>query len=532
MIPAMLRLLPPALLRPLCRLAACRSGNAAILLGLGMPMLIGGAGLGVDTAQWYLWKRELQFAADQAAIAGAYAKAADEAGTGYIARAQQEYAANVSVVADFDTVPAVSLADYDGGTANSILVTVSATRALPFSSFLTGAATTVAVRAQAIYEPGTTYRPCLMALDPHAPDAMLFNGNVTVVATCGVGALSDHETSVTKLGGSGMVDVTFVVTAGNIDDQHNHFDTEEVIVHSGDLSDPYAGLTPPNNATPRTLTCPAANNKYTADETVTIKAEYAYFKGKNKNSLTPYGHPNPKPTTTTTTVTAGKTFNSEPVYSQSTANPTYIQVSGSGNDAVWERETLTTVKSYANIVAPGSGPATALPGTYTSFTISCDTILSSGVYVLDGATLQMAGQHRISGTGVMIVLKNGAGIQISGGSEIDLTAMNESQLIAAGVPSADAARMLGMLIFEDPDSPGTTGNQLTGNSTQILNGVVYLPNSDLKIAGTPRGTSQCMVLASLTLQIAGTTDLTTLCPTNVTPNAAIAEVRDVVRLVG
>ncbi|MBC7158429.1 MAG: hypothetical protein H5U21_00045 [Porphyrobacter sp.] len=527
------RLLPSAALRPLRRLAACRSGNAAILMGLGMPMLIGGAGLGVDTAQWYLWKRELQFAVDQAAIAGAYAKAADEAGTGYIDRAQQEYEANVSVVAGFDTVPVVSLADYDGGTANSIRVTASATQTLPFSSFLTGAATTVAVEARAIYEPGTTYRPCLMALDPHAADAMLFNGNVTVVATCGVGALSDHESSVTKLGGSGVVDVTFVVTKGNIDDQHNHFDTEEVIVHSDDLADPYDELTPPTNATPRTLTCPASNNKYTADETVTIRAEYSYFKGKNKNSLTPYAYSDPKPTTTTNTVTTGKTFNSQPANSQSTAKPTYAPVPGSGNDGVWESETLTTTTSYANIVAPGSGPAAALPGTYTSFTISCDTILSSGVYVLDGvgATLKMAGQHRISGTGVMIVLKNGAGLQISGGSEIDLTAMSEDQLIAAGVPSADVAGMLGMLIFEDPDSPGATGNQLTGNSTQILNGVVYLPNSDLKIAGTPRGTSQCMVLASLTLQIAGTTDLTTLCPANVTPNAAIGEVRDVVRLV-
>ena len=54
---------------------------------MGMPMLIGGAGLSVDTAQWYLWQRELQFAVDQAAIAGAWAKAADENGTSYIVRA-------------------------------------------------------------------------------------------------------------------------------------------------------------------------------------------------------------------------------------------------------------------------------------------------------------------------------------------------------------------------------------------------------------------------------------------------------------
>ena len=39
------------------RLRECRSGNSAMLVAMGMPMLIGGAGLGVDMSQWYLWKR-------------------------------------------------------------------------------------------------------------------------------------------------------------------------------------------------------------------------------------------------------------------------------------------------------------------------------------------------------------------------------------------------------------------------------------------------------------------------------------------
>jgi Flp pilus assembly protein TadG len=46
------------------RLLASRGGNAALIVALGMPALIGGAGLAVDTAQWYMWKRELQFAVD------------------------------------------------------------------------------------------------------------------------------------------------------------------------------------------------------------------------------------------------------------------------------------------------------------------------------------------------------------------------------------------------------------------------------------------------------------------------------------
>jgi len=514
-------------------LARCRAGNAALLLALGMPMVIGGAGLGIDTAQWYLWKRELQFAADQAAIAGAWAEAADSSSDLYKVRALQEYHANAGLVADFDAEPSVSLVGYAGGTANSVLVTASATRALPFSSMLTGSSATVAVRAQAIYEPGATYRPCLLALDRSAANALLFNGTVDVVATCGVGSLSSHASSVAKWGGSGRIDVGFVVTAGNIDDAHGHFADEERQVNATNLSDPYEGLEPPDNPVARSLSCPPSGNKYTADETVRVKAEYAYFTGSNKNRLSPYSYPDPKPTTLSAGTTEfGKSFNRAPQDSQVVGNPSLTQIPGGGNDTIWESETLTTITTYSNIIAPGAPPTPALPGTYTDFTIHCDTVLSSGVYVLDGTTLQMSGQHRISGTGVMIVLRNGAGVQISGGSEIDLTAMSETQLIAAGVPSADVGRMLGMLIFEDPDSPGAANNQLTGTSTQILNGVVYMPSSELKVAGTPRGTSQCMVLATKTLQFAGTVDISTLCPANVTPNAAIADTKNHVRLVG
>ena len=56
------------------RLRHSTSGHATLLTALSMPMLIGGAGLGVDLSQWYLWKREFQFAVDQAAVAAAWAR--------------------------------------------------------------------------------------------------------------------------------------------------------------------------------------------------------------------------------------------------------------------------------------------------------------------------------------------------------------------------------------------------------------------------------------------------------------------------
>jgi len=47
-------------------------GNVLALTAVGLPILLGCAALAVDTAQWVFAKRELQAAADAAAIAGVY----------------------------------------------------------------------------------------------------------------------------------------------------------------------------------------------------------------------------------------------------------------------------------------------------------------------------------------------------------------------------------------------------------------------------------------------------------------------------
>jgi hypothetical protein len=171
------------------------------------------------------------------------------------------------------------------------------------------------------------------------------------------------------------------------------------------------------------------------------------------------------------------------------------------------------------------------PGTYTSFHVECDTALAGGVYVIDGGLLKIEAQHKLSGAGVMFVLKNGAGLQVAGGAELNLSPMTESQLIATGVPAADAARMVGMLVFEDPNSAGARGNKLTGNSSSVLSGVVYMPNSSLTLTGTSRGTSHCLMIAVKTLEFGGTTNLDSLCPDGVQPTGPVRTKRSVVRLV-
>src|ERR1043165_5103434 len=51
-----------------------KRGNALVIAGAALPLVIGSAGLASDTIQWVLLKRQLQRAADSAAIAGVYAR--------------------------------------------------------------------------------------------------------------------------------------------------------------------------------------------------------------------------------------------------------------------------------------------------------------------------------------------------------------------------------------------------------------------------------------------------------------------------
>src|SRR3954466_11833906 len=59
-----------------------RRGNALAIACACMPLVIGAAGLATDTIAWTLWKRQLQRAADSAAFAGAYDRAASTNPTG------------------------------------------------------------------------------------------------------------------------------------------------------------------------------------------------------------------------------------------------------------------------------------------------------------------------------------------------------------------------------------------------------------------------------------------------------------------
>jgi len=518
------------------------SGNTMVIVAAGMPALIGGAGFAVDMSQWYMWKSELQYAVDQAAIAGAYARTSDETEADYETRAEQEYAANLSKTSEFASDPEVSLANWAAGTNNSVVVTATATETLPFTSFLTGDSTTVRVSSQAAFEEGVTYTSCLIAVDPDAEGAITIGGSAEFIAGCGIAALSDDPEAI-KVNGNPVIDAGWLISAGGIDDW---FDTSDdtVLENQTGLVDPFAELTPPENTTPRTYSCPTGRSttRYMADTVVTrTQTTYAYFKksGNTYTSVTytgSYRKSDSDTSTTASNVSLSSLPASETVVN-GPSNSNYDWIDGTGNNKVYERKTTTVTTTYTNARAvttsEESGAAVLSPGTYSDLRLSCDTVFTSGIYVIDGGDLEIHSQYNVTGSGVMFVLKNGAGLIINGGSSVNLTAMTVSELETAGVSPAAAIKLAGMLIFEDPNSSGNTGNKLNGNSTTVLNGTVYLPVSNLDLRGSAGVTSQCLMLVASTITLSGNVAMESFCPANMNADEdeSVLTTNDRVRLV-
>lgn len=410
-----------------------------MLTAIAMPALIGGAGMAVDTAQWYLWKRELQHSVDQAAIGGAWALTNPASENKYRTRALQEFSANLDITQHLASQPEVSLASFGDGDNNSVVVVATASKRLPFSGFLLKSPAVVRARAQASFAEGKNYHACLIATTDTGTGVDI-GGNATVNAECGIAALSCDEGAV-QIDGSATVKTDSIATCGTADVPEDNQDVVAEGVRG--LKDPYAGLIPPTNPTPQNYSCKSTG-------------------GKHKTNV-----------------------------------------------------------------------ATLNAGTYSGgITVKCSTVFNPGIYVIDGGVLDLSANYNVTGTNVMFVLKNGATIKFGGegnDNSISLTPMQAGDFLGSAYQS-NADRYAGILVFEDPNNNPQQTHTLTGNSSSLIEGVIYLPDGELKVLGTANVASQCLQITAYKIRIAGNADLETLCPTDET-NSAGSSVASV-RLVG
>src|SRR4051812_14859016 len=132
------------------RLIKDRRGNALVIAAACLPLVVGAAGLASDTIQWTLWKRQLQRAADSAAIAGVYDRVNSGTTDTVATTVSHDLSLNLhtffSLKAGF---PTVSFPANSGVKTDQVRVALALQRSLPFSSMFMSAAPTITANATA-----------------------------------------------------------------------------------------------------------------------------------------------------------------------------------------------------------------------------------------------------------------------------------------------------------------------------------------------------------------------------------------------
>ncbi len=172
------------MLKWLRRLRRNEKGNVLIILAACMPLLVGAAGLATDTIQWSLWKRQLQRAADSAAIAGVYERNVAEGGTVRVLEVIQRDLALNQHAGTLSEVPILSYPANVPGTGsvsrkNQVSVTLRTKKSLAFSSFFLSSPPVIEARSTAASVAGGG-EYCVIALDSNKVVGIDVAGNTTV----------------------------------------------------------------------------------------------------------------------------------------------------------------------------------------------------------------------------------------------------------------------------------------------------------------------------------------------------------------
>lgn len=241
------------------------SGNTLILTAAAMPLLIGSAGLATDTVEWALWKRQLQKAADSAAVAGVYARMAG-----------QDVTKAVCYDVDPTTIPSGMLPTGCSATANSnapnnnrtgltllkapvidtaatvpanctgcdhaVSVQLQVKKALPFSSFFMSAAPVITANATAAAINAGNY--CVVSLENTNTTGITAGGNTSVDFGCGMITNSTSLDAAIAFGSS-SVRATPVAAVGGLDTTDNWASGTTLLPYTVAQPDPFGSVNPP-----------------------------------------------------------------------------------------------------------------------------------------------------------------------------------------------------------------------------------------------------------------------------------------------
>lgn len=233
------------MLRLLKKLRRNERGNVLILAGLSMPLIVGSAGLAVDTVQWALLKRQLQRAADSAALAGVYATVQGSAGQ--TAAQAVDYELNIGTPLSPSRRNATGIAltatnravSYPAGAAwtNPVRVELTLDQAPLFSSMFIPSVTVAAGATAATISTGVY---CVVSLINTSSTGISASGNADIDMGCGMITNSTSLTAAIATGSS-SVNATPIAAVGSIAASTN-WNGAELLPFTVKQNDPYASV--------------------------------------------------------------------------------------------------------------------------------------------------------------------------------------------------------------------------------------------------------------------------------------------------
>ena len=429
-----------------------RRGNVLAIMGAGLPVLIGAAGLASDTIQWALWKRQLQRGADSAAFAGVYAKmtgktvdnCSNVAGATYAQPVAWDVKKNSkdSGVTHFGGLTLTCSAENSPSSGaystdpHAVRVTLSVQKKLSFSSMFMASVPTISATATATVVPSGKY--CVVSLENTANTGILATGATSVNLGCGMITNSTSMDAAVATGSS-SVTASPIAAVGGIPASTNWGTGTTLQPFTLAQEDPFANVYPPT---------PTGCQSFEA-----------YANGENKLNgtldLTAAGSP----------ITAGGTY---------------------------------CFKEGGN----------------KTLEIKGDITLPKGTYVLDATSLKMStSSARLKCHECTFILTSSTagtdpgsigGVDLSGGT-LDLKA-----------PTGGTFKDIMFYQDRRAPYSASTKNIINGNSSSSLVGALYFPSQILQFNGTAGMSTSCLQLVSRIVEFSGSSSITNSCPANYT----------------
>jgi hypothetical protein len=426
-----------------------RRGNAFVIAGAALPLIIGSAGLASDTIQWALWKRQLQRVADSAAEAGVYAKVLGNSvgtcstitGATYVNPVAYDISKNNDINGITPTCSVSNPATTAGYTTDNYAVSVHLTmqKSLSFSGMFMSAPPTITADATATIVPSGKY--CVVSLENTATTGITATGNADVDLGCGMITNSTSMTAAVATGSS-EVNASPIAAVGGIAASNNWGSDTVLQPFTVAQPDPFAGVNAPASTDYPTQSCPNLRvNANSSQTTFTSGSDYRPMTGNSAGAMC-FGD---------------------------------LNINGS-----------VTFPSGSVIVVDGGSISFG-----SQSTVNCS-----------GCTFILTNRSTSSSPTIGTV-------NINGGSTVNISAPGTS---ATGVAATYEGIMMYQDRRAQDGSSSNYYSTINGNSASFLQGALYFPSQKVQFNGTAGMSTNCLQLVARRVYYSGNLDISNSCP--------------------